>query len=87
MITETLEVDTRDRARKLEASVREGALARLKAGQVLDLLGRRVEALGRYREVLALEDVAGAHREAERCIDRPYRDSRFGAEGGHRNGN
>jgi tetratricopeptide (TPR) repeat protein len=70
-----------------EASVREGALARLKAGQVLDLLGRREEALARYREVLALEDVAGAHREAERCINRPYRDSRFGAERGHRNGN
>jgi hypothetical protein len=58
------------------------ALARLKAGQVLDLLGRRGEALARYREVLALEDAAGAHREARRGIKRPYRDSRSATEKG-----
>jgi tetratricopeptide (TPR) repeat protein len=59
-----------------EASAGQGALARLKSGQVLDLLGRREEALVRYREVLALEDVAGAHREAKRGLERPYRNSR-----------
>jgi tetratricopeptide (TPR) repeat protein len=67
------------------APPREGALSRLKAGQIFDLLGRREEALARYRAVLALEDIDGAHREAERCIERPYRDSRSVVEpGGHR---
>jgi tetratricopeptide (TPR) repeat protein len=55
-----------------EAPRREGSLSRLKAGQILDLLGRREEALARYREVLKLEDAAGAHHEAERYIERPY---------------
>lgn len=36
------------------------------------LLARREEVLARYREVLTLEDFAGAHQEAQRCIDRPY---------------
>jgi tetratricopeptide (TPR) repeat protein len=65
-----------------EVSAGEGVLARLKAGQVLDLLGRRGEALARYREVLSLEDVAGAHREARRGIERPYRDFRSATEKG-----
>lgn len=61
-----------------DASVREGALSRLKAGQILDLLGRREEALARYREVLELEDIAGTHREAERYIERPYQPGKRG---------
>jgi tetratricopeptide (TPR) repeat protein len=70
-----------------EAPVREEALSRLKAGQVLDLLGRREEALARYREVLNLADVSGSHRDAERGIDRPFRESRPRSDrGGHRDG-
>jgi tetratricopeptide (TPR) repeat protein len=60
-------------AAEAAAPPREAALSRLKAGQILDLQGRREEALARYREVLELEDVDGAHREAERCLRRPYR--------------
>jgi tetratricopeptide (TPR) repeat protein len=61
-----------------EAPRREGSLSRLKAGQILDLLGRREEALARYREVLKLEDAAGTHHEAERYIERPYRPGKGG---------
>lgn len=56
--------------------LREKALSLLKAAQILDLMGRREEALANYREVLKLQDVAGAHDEAKKYLERPYREPR-----------
>jgi tetratricopeptide (TPR) repeat protein len=56
-----------------ETPARERSLSGLEAGRILDLMGRRDEALGHYRGVLELEDVADAHDEAKRYIRSPYR--------------
>ena len=51
---------------------RERVLSHLHAGQVLDLLGRRAEAVAQYRAVLALKDIERSHRHAKMFIERPY---------------
>jgi tetratricopeptide (TPR) repeat protein len=56
--------------------LREKVLSRLGAGQALDSLGRRDEAIAEYRVVLALNDIEGSHRQAKALIDRPYRGPR-----------
>ena len=48
-------------------------LGRLRTGMALDALGRRSDALRRYRETLALPDAAGAHDRARIYLGRPYR--------------
>ncbi len=48
-------------------------LGRLRTGMALDALGRRDDALRRYRETLALPDAAGAHGRARIYLGRPYR--------------
>lgn len=47
-------------------------LGRLRQGMSHDARGEREKALQRYREVLRLEDFAGAHDSARRYMDRPY---------------
>jgi len=42
------------------------------AGQALDTLGRRDQAIAEYRAVLTLNDIEGSHRQAKAFIDRPY---------------
>ncbi len=56
------------------ASGRDLVLAHLKAGQILDLLGRRDEALTHYRAVQRLDEYDGSHASAERYLLAPYRD-------------
>jgi len=46
-------------------------LLHLSRGQLLDILGRREEAVAEYRETLALPDIDFAHRRAAECSDRP----------------
>jgi hypothetical protein len=48
-------------------------MGRLRTGMALDALGRRSDALRRYRETLALPDAAGAHERARIYLGRPYR--------------
>ncbi|RMG55274.1 MAG: hypothetical protein D6723_03085 [Acidobacteria bacterium] len=47
-------------------------LAHLRIGQLLDLLGRRQEAISEYQLVLDRENVFDSHRQAERYLRRPY---------------
>lgn len=47
-------------------------LSRLRAGQALDLLGRRAEALAEYRQVLARQDVYDSKELAEKYLKKPY---------------
>lgn len=49
-------------------------LSRLHQGMTLDLMGRRQEAILRYRAVLEMPDQAGAHRRARRYLRQPYGD-------------
>lgn len=64
----------RDAAGDPDAPSRERALAHLKAGQLLDLLGRREEAVTHYLEVQRLDEFEGSHASAERFLHTPYRD-------------
>ena len=48
-------------------------MARLRAGQSLDLAGKRKEALLQYRSVLERPDVENAHEEAKRGLREPYK--------------
>lgn len=48
-------------------------LGRLRQGMALDALGRRKQAVERYRQVLAMQDLGDAHKRARRYLDRPYR--------------
>jgi len=57
-------------------SARDLALAWLGAGQALDAVGRRTEAISDYRVVLSLQDVDGTHSRARNYIERPYLGSR-----------
>ena len=52
---------------------REKALSCLRAGQILDLAGRRSEAMSYYEQVLTLENIEESHRQAKRFLKRPYR--------------
>lgn len=48
-------------------------MARLRAGQTLDLLGKRPEALVEYRAVLNGPDIYNLHQEARRGLREPYK--------------
>jgi len=48
-------------------------MARLRAAQTLDLLGKRPEALAEYRAVLTGPDVYNLHQEARRGLREPYK--------------
>lgn len=48
-------------------------LGRLRLGMALDALGRRDEAVDRYREVLRMKDHSQAHRRARNYLDSPYK--------------
>jgi tetratricopeptide (TPR) repeat protein len=48
-------------------------LGRLRQGMVLDALGQRDAAVGRYRQVLARADVDASHERARGHLRRPYR--------------
>jgi tetratricopeptide (TPR) repeat protein len=48
-------------------------VSRLELGKLEDMRGRREEALKRYREVLAAEDFAGSHAEAQQLLRQPHR--------------
>ncbi len=51
---------------------RERALSGLLSGQILDSLGRRGEALSRYRRVLELQDIEQSHRQARKYLQNAY---------------
>ncbi len=51
-------------------------LGRLRQGMSHDARGERDKAIERYRQVLRLEDFAGAHDRARRYMDRPYGQAR-----------
>jgi tetratricopeptide (TPR) repeat protein len=51
----------------------ERALSELRLGQIMDLAGRRQEALEHYRRVLGLQDVDNSHELARSFIQKPYR--------------
>jgi hypothetical protein len=53
-------------------SVREKLLAHLRAGEALDALGKRAEAVKHYEAVLKLPDSDEAHSKARRYLSRPY---------------
>jgi tetratricopeptide (TPR) repeat protein len=55
------------------SSARARAIAHLELGKTLDLQGRRADALRRYQEAMALEDVMGSREEAGNLVERPYR--------------
>ncbi len=48
------------------------APAQLLAGQILDTMGRRQDALERYQKVLELQDVGQAHRQARKYMQQAY---------------
>ena len=52
---------------------REKTLSHLRAGEILDLLGQRQEAMAQYREVQKFDDVEGAHKKAGQFLKTPYR--------------
>jgi tetratricopeptide (TPR) repeat protein len=52
---------------------REKALSHLRAGELLDLMGRREEAIAQYEEVQRLRDIEGSHKAARRFLKKPYR--------------
>jgi len=52
---------------------RERTLSHLRAGEILDLLGQRADAMAQYREVQKFDDVEGAHKSASRFLKTPYR--------------
>ncbi|MCW5983428.1 MAG: hypothetical protein KIT09_35375 [Bryobacteraceae bacterium] len=56
------------------SSERARAVAHLELGKTLDLDGRREEAVAHYRQVKAAMDVVGSLEEAERLLERPYRE-------------
>ena len=58
----------RDAAGDTSRPEQERALAHLKAGEILDDMGRRDEAIVHYREVTRFEDVDGSHGAAERYL-------------------
>ena len=56
-----------------ETPERETALSHLRAGEILDLLGKRAEAVSQYEVVRELAEFEGSHEFAGRYIDSPYR--------------
>jgi tetratricopeptide (TPR) repeat protein len=59
--------------RDLTTPPREKALSHLRAGELLDLMGRREEAIAQYEEVRRLRDFEGSHKAASRYLKRPFR--------------
>jgi tetratricopeptide (TPR) repeat protein len=55
-------------------SSRSSTIARLELGKTLDRMGQRQEALKNYRLAAAAPDIAGTKAEAERLLERPFRD-------------
>jgi tetratricopeptide (TPR) repeat protein len=52
---------------------REKALSHLRAGELLDVMGRREEAIAQYEQVRRLRDFEGSHKAASRYLKNPYR--------------
>jgi tetratricopeptide (TPR) repeat protein len=52
---------------------RERAWSQLRLGQILDLEGKRDQAIERYREVLKLKEVNNSHDMARKFLQKPYR--------------
>lgn len=52
---------------------RERALSHLRAGQILDLQGKRSEAMTHYEEVLKSKDFEHSHDQAQGFLQRAYR--------------
>jgi tetratricopeptide (TPR) repeat protein len=55
------------------ASDRDKALSFLRLGQILDLLGRREEAVEAYLQVLQIKDIENSRALARKCLNKPYR--------------
>jgi hypothetical protein len=55
-------------------------MSRLRAAQSLDRAGRREEALGQYKEVLARPNVYDSHEAAERGLKQPFNPAQRSAE-------
>lgn len=55
-------------------------LGRLRQGMALDALGRRHDAVARYRQVLARGDVDASHQRARGHLQRPFRGEELAAE-------
>lgn len=55
-----------------ETSERERALSTLRAGEILDTMGRRDEAVDYYHRVTKLEEYEGSHGTAEQYLLSPY---------------
>lgn len=51
---------------------REKALAHLSAGFILDLTGKRDQAIGHYQQVLRLREFEDSHDQAEKYLKKPY---------------
>ena len=51
---------------------RERALSNLRAGEILDTMGRRGEAVSYYRRVQQLQEFDGSHEIAEQYLLSPY---------------
>ena len=52
------------------------SLSHLHAGQALDALGKRQEALAEYQTVLKRENIFDAHKLANEYVKKPYADER-----------
>lgn len=55
------------------ASDHDKALSFLRLGQILDLLGRREEAVESYRQVLQIKNIEDSQAQARKYLKRPYR--------------
>lgn len=62
----------KDAADDPDTSDRERALSSLRAGQILDTMGRREEAMSYYHRVKELEEFDGSHELAETHLQSPY---------------
>ena len=51
---------------------REKALSHLRAGEMLDLLGKREEAVSQYQVVRELSEFEDSHESASKYLDSPY---------------
>jgi len=59
-----------------ETPARERALSHLRAGQILDTLGRREEAVKHYQRVHELQEFDGSHGTADGLLKEPYQPER-----------
>jgi tetratricopeptide (TPR) repeat protein len=78
--TRLVELGEKERALELFLSAtndpatpqREKALSHLRAGELLDLLGQRQEAISQYEEVQELPQVENSHQTADKYLKSPY---------------